>query len=168
MSTYAGWPNGKNLRLLASKFELDQSYASRCKSAQVGGQTKRKSKTCVDLRVRLARAYSWLPFYWLYNQIRKFGKDAVSFLVFRTADTRANVVLCRTYCYMYFSFHLRKPLEFCIIKGIKLNGKRGFWELCIHVQQSLPHRSYKNETDLSRYKSENLRKLRTLSRFRVW
>ena len=37
----------KSLRLLASKFELDQSQR---KSTQVGGQTKRKSKTCVDLR----------------------------------------------------------------------------------------------------------------------
>ena len=48
----------KNLRLLASKFELDQSQRRR-KSTQVDGQTKRKlnaSKTCVDLRVRLARA----------------------------------------------------------------------------------------------------------------
>ena len=51
------------LVLLASKFELEQSQrkstqvvASRCKSMQVGGQTKRKSKTCVELRVRLARA----------------------------------------------------------------------------------------------------------------
>ena len=43
----------KNLRRLACKFELDQSQR---KSTQVGGQTKRKSKTCVDLRVRLARA----------------------------------------------------------------------------------------------------------------
>ena len=44
----------KILRLLASKFELDQSQ--RTKSTQMGGQTKRKSKTCVDLRVRLDRA----------------------------------------------------------------------------------------------------------------
>ena len=49
VSTCVGWPNGENLRLLASKFELDQSQrkstqvvASRCKSTQVGGQTKRK------------------------------------------------------------------------------------------------------------------------------
>ena len=48
--TCTGWPNGKkNLCLLMSKFELDQSQrkstqvvASRSKSTQVGGQTKRK------------------------------------------------------------------------------------------------------------------------------
>ena len=51
----------KNLRLLASKFELDQIQrkstqvvASRCKSTQVRGQTKRRLN--VDLRVGLARA----------------------------------------------------------------------------------------------------------------
>ena len=50
----------KNLRRLASKFELDQSQR---KSTQVDAsgwpnetQVERKSKTCVDLRVRLARA----------------------------------------------------------------------------------------------------------------
>ena len=61
VSTCAGWPNGKkNLRLLASKFELDQSQR---KSSQVDAsgwpnemQFDRKFKTCVDLRVRLARA----------------------------------------------------------------------------------------------------------------
>ena len=49
-----------NLRLLASKFELDPSQR---KSAQVDAsgwpnetQVEHKSKTCVDLRVRLARA----------------------------------------------------------------------------------------------------------------
>ena len=56
----------KNLLRLVYEFELD-----RCKSTQIGGQTKRnetktkrnetqvlhKLKTCVDLRVRLARAY---------------------------------------------------------------------------------------------------------------
>ena len=36
----------RNLRLLASKFELN---ASRCKSAQVGGQTKRKLNTSPKL-----------------------------------------------------------------------------------------------------------------------
>ena len=48
----------KNLRLLASKFELDQSQR---KSSQVHAsgwpnetQVQRKSKTCVDLLVRLA------------------------------------------------------------------------------------------------------------------
>ena len=40
----------KNLRLLASKFEVDQSQR---KSTQVGVQRKRKLN---DLRVRLARA----------------------------------------------------------------------------------------------------------------
>ena len=50
----------ENLRLLAFKFELDQSQR---KSSQVvvsgwrnETQVERKSKTCVDLRVRLARA----------------------------------------------------------------------------------------------------------------
>ena len=50
----------KNLRILASKFELDQSQ---CKSMQVDAsgwpnetQVECKSKICVDLRVHLARA----------------------------------------------------------------------------------------------------------------
>ena len=50
----------KNLSLLASKFELDQSQ---CKSSQVDAsgwpnetQVECKSKTCGDLRVRFARA----------------------------------------------------------------------------------------------------------------
>ena len=56
MSTCAGWPNGKNLRLLESKFELHQSQrkssqvdASRRKSTQVGSQTKRKLNTIPKL-----------------------------------------------------------------------------------------------------------------------
>ena len=71
----------KNLRLLASKFELDQSQrkstqvdAIRRKSTQVGGQTKRKlnasrklALTCVDLRVR--------------------GKDFRPFLIFESKST---------------------------------------------------------------------------------
>ena len=56
----------KNLRLLASKFELDQSSR---KSTRVGGQMKRKlnaSKTCVDFLVRLARGLhtSWKRYFW--------------------------------------------------------------------------------------------------------
>ena len=50
----------KNLRLLASKFELDQSQ---CKMSQVDAsgcpnetQVERKSETCFDLQVHLARA----------------------------------------------------------------------------------------------------------------
>ena len=39
MSTCAGWPNGKNLRLLASKFELDQTQR---KSTQVDDAGRRK------------------------------------------------------------------------------------------------------------------------------
>ena len=60
VSTCVGWPNGENLRRLAYEFELDQSKR---KSSQVHAsgwpnemQVERKSKTCVDLRVRLARA----------------------------------------------------------------------------------------------------------------
>ena len=52
MLTCAGWPNGKNLASLSST----KVNAGPRKSMQVGGQTKRKSKTCVDLGVRLVRA----------------------------------------------------------------------------------------------------------------
>ena len=47
-----GWPNGEKL---ACEFELEQS---RRKSTHMGGQTKHGwiLSTCVDLRVRLARA----------------------------------------------------------------------------------------------------------------
>ena len=55
VSTCAGWPNGKkNLRLLASKFELDQVNASRHKWVA----KRNASWTQVqNLRVRLARAW---------------------------------------------------------------------------------------------------------------
>ena len=51
-STCVGWPNGEKL---ACEFELEQS---RRKSTHMGGQTKHGwiLSTCVDLRVRLARA----------------------------------------------------------------------------------------------------------------
>ena len=57
-STCVGWPNGEKLRTNLSSIKVNASHR---KSAQVGGQTKRKlverkSKTCVDLR-RLASPF---------------------------------------------------------------------------------------------------------------
>ena len=50
----------KTLRLLASKFELGQSQRKSTQVVPSGwpneAQVERKSKTCFDLRVRLARA----------------------------------------------------------------------------------------------------------------
>ena len=69
----------KNLRRLTYEFELDQSQR---KSSQVGDQTKRKlnesrthALTCVDLRVRLARAlqrHTWVKGY-AVNSVRSFS-----------------------------------------------------------------------------------------------
>ena len=54
MSTYAGGQVIKNLRLLASKFELDQKSTQVDAQVDASGwpnetQVEHKSKTCVDL-----------------------------------------------------------------------------------------------------------------------
>ena len=61
--TCTGWPNGKNLAStcvqISARPKSTQVVASRCKSTQVGGQTKRKlnaSPILASTWVRLARA----------------------------------------------------------------------------------------------------------------
>ena len=57
VSTYVGWPNGKKpASTLHMNLSTTKVNASRRKSTQVGGQTKRKSKTSVALR-RLASPF---------------------------------------------------------------------------------------------------------------
>ena len=61
--TWVGWPNVKKLRRLACKFDLDQSErkssqvnASACKAWPNGVASRPKFLTCLNLRLRLARA----------------------------------------------------------------------------------------------------------------
>ena len=82
-------PNGKNLASTCVEIwtrpKLTQVHASRRKSMQVDvsgwpnkTQVERKSKTCVDLRVRLARALALLQKQWPYlpqNQMRAFCQN---------------------------------------------------------------------------------------------
>ena len=95
VSTCVGWPNGENLRRLAYEFELDQSKR---KSSQVHAsgwpnetQVERKSKTCVDLRVRLASGFSFSVrvsfrfclsgvFLWAKRSLAHFSGRTVRFL----------------------------------------------------------------------------------------
>ena len=97
VSTCAGWPNGKkNLCLLASKFELDQSQRKSMevvvlKSTQVGGgQTRRKLNANFDMIVRVfhLRVGSLEGNLNLTNPTEVLTKNLVAFLaqVLRSPD----------------------------------------------------------------------------------
>ena len=92
MSTCAGWSNGKKLASTCVQIwarpKSSQVHASRRKSMQVNTsgwpnetQVERKTKTCVDLRVCLARALSWVNKKIFYstcvneNYLKKFSQE---------------------------------------------------------------------------------------------
>ena len=86
MLTCVGCPNGE--KVASTKFNVNP-----CKSIQVGGQTKCKSKTCVDLR-RLASPFGQGDFFSLsiivplfYVKNRKRFSMLYTWEVDRTLDS---------------------------------------------------------------------------------